>query len=904
MRTQDGPERIFIIDAMALLFRSFYALGRSSLSTRQGVPTGAVYGAAMFLNKLLVSERPDYLVAVSDTAAPTFRHKLYPQYKAHRDEMPNDLAAQIPLFFELLANYHCPLLRADGFEADDLIGTIVRRYASAQVHAFIVSGDKDFMQLIGPHVRMYAPKKDEEAQIIDIAAVREKFHCAPEQVIDALALIGDTADNVPGVKGIGEKGAAKLIETYGSLDGIYANLDKITAVRQRQGLEAGRAAAYLSRELVTLKTDLPVDLSLPQLACQPDAAMASPELLAFFQQLEFKSLVAKVQTALAKLPAGGTVATVTSTAVPESMAESTLREPEPSTASPLVCVVNDAATQEQLSAAITACTNFVLVVQASGEDVATDKATSLVFLTDQGAAFTLDLNEEGIYNARALLRGPQLVIGHGLKLAVQMLANVGIDIIAKMVDLELCDYLLDPNHYDHTLTSMALRHLSQELAPAASGSERAQTMLALYTTTAPQIVARDLGRILWEVEMPLVPVLAAMERKGFYIDAAYLAAYSDELAAEATRLETEIYAAAGGPFNINSPKQLQELLYDRLNLQELAGLKRIKRTKTGLSTDESVLSLFAKVHPVPALILSYRTIMKLKNTYVDTLPQFISPSTNRVHTRFNQAVAATGRLSSDRPNLQNIPVQSALGRRIRQAFKPEHAGWILISADYSQVEIRLLAHLADAVDLIEAFKNGLDVHTVTAAKIFGVPVASVTPQLRSRAKAVNFGIIYGMGPQRLAAETGTTLTEAKDFIKRYFEVYPGIKAYIDGLIDKAKAAGYCRTMLGRQRAIPELADRNLANRARGENIAVNAPIQGSAADLIKLAMIRLAHELGERQLRTQLLLQVHDELVFSAPEAELAEVIPVIRQAMEHALTTKVPLKVDIKTGADWLAAH
>jgi len=449
-----------------------------------------------------------------------------------------------------------------------------------------------------------------------------------------------------------------------------------------------------------------------------------------------------------------------------------------------------------------------------------------------------------------------------------------------------------------------LARWEQQESPALSGVAQAEAIISLYRKLAPRLAAAGLERILHEVEMPLVPVLARMERCGFYIDAEFLDTYSNELAKTAKDLAAELYLAAGGEFNVNSPKQLQALLFDRLKLQEVAGLKRLKRTKTGYSTDESVLQQLAASHPIPKLIVAYREVSKLKNTYVDPLPQFINPRSNRVHTSFRQTVAATGRLSSDQPNLQNIPIQSPLGRRIRQAFKPLDSGSVLVSADYSQVELRLLAHLADAKDMIAAFIAGLDVHTVTAAKIFGVAEAAVTPQLRSRAKAVNFGIIYGMGPQRLAATTGVSLAEAKAFIQRYFEVYPAIKTYTQSLIAAARATGYCVTMLGRRRPIPEIGDKNQANRARGENIAVNAPIQGSAADLIKVAMIRIDRALIQQRLKTRMLLQVHDELVFSAPHSEVSHVIAMVREHMEHALVTKVPLKVDIHTGPDWLAAH
>ena len=871
---------------MALAFRSFYALGRSSLTANSGLPTGAIYGSALFMHKLLSEQQPDYLLAVTDTPEPTFRHKRYPAYKANRGEMPEDLSQQIPYIFSLLQHLRCPLLKVPGVEADDVIGTFAKRFASSDLTIYIVSGDKDFMQIVDDRILMFVPKKNEEAIIVDRAAVRERFHCTPDQVIDVLALVGDTVDNVPGVHGIGEKGAAKLIETYGSLIGIYAHIDEISAKRQREALIANRENAFLSRELVTIKTDLDLPISLDQTICHWQQSAANAELLRFYQELGFKSLSQKIKSAIGN-----------STLPPAE-------EPSPTHHSALLFLeVVDDVTAQKLHEATASAQEIFIAVAASGSDIVSDKAVVLALTTDRGAAFQVPLSEAGIYYVRPVLSGSATKIAHGWKLAIEMLLNIGIEVKAPFHDLEICDYLIDPNHYDHGLSSLAERYLGKaEILP--SLMEQTALLSDLHKALAPRIKELGLNHVLSAIEMPLVPVLAEMERTGVFIDAEYLAGYSDELSVLAKTLEEQIYAAAGGSFNINSSKQLQELLYTRLKLHELAGLKRLKKTKTGFSTDESVLSQLASSHPIPDLILQYRTVTKLKSTYVDALPQFLNPRSHRVHTRFNQTVAATGRLSSDKPNLQNIPNQSPLGRRIRKAFKPPEANAVFISADYSQVEIRLLAHLAEATDLIAAFNLGLDVHRVTAAKIFGIPEAEVSSELRSQAKAVNFGIIYGMGPQRLAAQTGVTLAAAKDFISRYFEVYPGIKSYTTELVNSARTAGYCVTMFGRRRPIPELRDSNQAIQNRGENIAVNAPIQGSAADLIKLAMIKVHHALKAHRLKTKMLLQVHDELVFSAPETELETVVPIIRDCMEHAITARVPLKVDISWGPDWLAAH
>ncbi len=874
-----STKRLYIIDAMALAFRSFYALGRSSLSTSKGLPTGAIYGAAMFLNKLIQEQRPHYLVAVTDTDHPTFRHEMYKDYKATRDKMPDDLSQQIPLIFELFAHFNMPLIQMPGNEADDIIATIATKYAGPQLDAYIVSGDKDFMQVVGDHVFMFAPKKNEEALIVDREEVKAKFGVTPEQVVDCLALIGDAVDNVPGVEGIGEKGAGQLIQTYGSLEGIYKNLDKITAKKQKEGLERCKADAFLSRDLVTLKLDLEVPLKLEDFVCDADTATSNTALADFYERFEFKTLAAKTRPKAAK----GAAATPATPVIEVTKTEATN-----------VTEVVDTHTKQRLKEALDKASELTLFADGP----------TLGLVTADGTAFQVPLTEELIYLVRpALGRDSVKKFGHGMKLAWHTLDQRGITLAGPLFDLEVADYLIDPNNYNHTFETVIERY-APGLQDAGGAGTRAAQVHAAKNAIASRITAMGLTTVMDEIEMPLIPVLAAMERTGVHVDAEFLGEYSDELAKLADKTLAELYKAAGEEFNVGSPKQLQALLFDKLKLQEEAGIKRMKKTKTGFSTDESVLLRLAQFHPVPKLILDYRAVTKLKNTYVDPLPQFIDPRTGRIHTTLRQTVAATGRLSSDKPNLQNIPMRSAMGRKIRRAFTAGRPGYVLISADYSQVEIRLLAHLAGDELLIDAFKKGLDIHTVTAAKIFNVPEKDVDQVLRSRAKAVNFGIIYGMGPQRLAAETGVTLAEAKDFIRRYFEVYPGIYRLTEDLVESAKEKGYCVTMKGRRRPIPEIADSNQGMAARGENIAINAPIQGSAADLIKLAMIRIHAELASRHLKTRMLLQVHDELVFSAPENEVEEATALIRQGMEHAFETKVPLKVDIRSGHDWLAAH
>ncbi len=877
---------------MALIFRSFYAFNRTSLSTKDGVPTGAVYGSALFINKVISEEKPDYLICVTDAPGDTFRHELYKDYKAHRDAMPDDLKGQLPFFFELLTAFGCPPISLKGFEADDIIGTIAKQFSSADLETYIVSGDKDFMQLVSSDIKMFVPKKNEESVIVGIAEVADKFHCPPERVIDCLALIGDTADNVPGVPGIGEVTAAKLIEEYGSLEGIYENIESIKAKKQKETLLANKDSAFLSRRLVTIDTSVPLDFKLDNFVCK-DNATTSDSLLSFYKKLEFKSLVKKVESETNKKPGKKTA---------ESSSPQEFTEIQPDLLKPTTSVrAYTDAELDQIVHGLNAGTVIYSVMVNSGEDFLADRPTDFWFLIGEDKV-SLPANDRGVYYARQLLTGNAATkVIHDFKFTTHMLRNVAIDVSSPVFDPEIADYLIDPNNYDHSLTSICSRYLHRSWPEAPA--DQLSVLPEIKSELGQLLEKMELVSLMEQIDIPLTRVLAAMEFEGVFIDSGFLASYSDKLDLLLKDAENAIYKAVGETFNINSPKQLQDILFVKLKIHEQLKIKTLKKTKTGYSTDESVLTKLAG-HPVPKLILDYRSIAKLKSTYVDTLPQYANPISGRIHTCFRQTVAATGRLSSDKPNLQNIPMRSKLGREIRKAFRPENPDWIFISADYSQVEIRLLAEMAGDGDLIQAFIDGLDVHTITASKIFNVALDKVDPVLRSRAKAINFGIIYGMGPVRLSQETGVTTSEAKAFIQRYFEVYPGIERLSSELIAFARKHGYCKTLLGRRRPIPELNDSNQGLQARGENIAINAPIQGTSADLIKLAMIDIHKKLKAQRMKTKMILQVHDELVFTAPKSEKEQAILLIRDSMEHALKTKVPLKVDVGSGENWYEAH
>lgn len=910
------PKRLFIIDAMAMAYRAHYAFSMGKpLTTSDGRPTAALFGSAMFMSRLIEKERPDYLLVACDAQKPTFRHALYDKYKANRSAMPDDLRTQIPHIIELLKTFGCKVLRQEGLEADDLIGSVVRRFAGPGLAAYIVSGDKDFMQLVDDHTFLYQPKKGDEAVVVDRSGVIARFGVPPERVIDCLALIGDASDNVPGVHGIGDKGATKLIEEHGALEGLYAALELIGNTKQRNALTEHRDLAFLSRQLVTIKTDCDVPLNLEDLVCAPDEAVANEQLLDLCRTFEFRGLATKI--------------------------EDSIRKRQPQAVVPLTAanfdrylLVNTKAQLAALDATLSAATELCFDTETTGLAPLSDKPIGVSFAVDEGGAFYLPLVAKHLEDvtpedalalvAKILTDATKRKIGHNVKFDLHMLANAGVDVQGPFVDTMVADWLLQPEQRAHGLDALCLQHLGYTKIPTASligdkgqysmldapladlatyACEDADLTLRLARHQAPLLERQGLLPLLHDVEMPLIPVLTRMERAGIHVDHAVLRNFSARLGILAEKLEAEVYAAAETEFNVNSPKQLGDVLFNQLKLHETLGVKGLKKTKTGFSTDESVLSRLAE-HPLPRAVLAYREVAKLKNTYVDTLPALVNKRTGRVHTSFHQTGTATGRLSSSDPNVQNIPIRSALGQEVRKAFTPGRPGYVMLSADYSQIELRLLAHLANEDALCEAYEKGEDIHRATAARIFSVPPADVDNTMRARAKAVNFGVIYGMGPRRLAAETGVTMAEATAFIDRYFQSYPGIAKYMEQTVKDAHARGYTETLLGRRRPIDGMSSGNGRDRAAAANAAANAPIQGSAADLIKLAMIAIDRRFRAAGLASRMLLQVHDELVFECPEAELASVKEIVGDAMRTAMKLKVPLDAGIGAGPSWLEAH
>ena len=888
----DSGNTLYLVDGSNNLYRAFHAI--RELRNSHGLPTNAVYGFTAMLRKLIKDFAPQYLAVVFDRPEPTFRHEKFPDYKAHRPETPEDLIAQIPWVKKVLGALRVPTVEAAGWEADDLIGTLAAKARAAGMHAVVVATDKDLLQLVEEGVQYFNPVRE---RLYDAAAVTESFGVRPDQVADVLALWGDESDNIPGVRGIGDKGAKDLIRRFGNLDALLEGAATIENRRYREPLLAHADDARLSRELATIRRDAPVGFDADALRIGPPDVEEARRL---FTDLEFTGF-------LRELPAPAATQEVRFETIldPEALARTVA----------LLAGAGRVALSLEADSPLPMRAALVGVALAAGE-----AGACYVPLRHRGLAAPRQMREEQAIDAlRPLFRagGPRL-IGHDVKGAIVLLARLGIAEARFAFDSMLADYLLNSARRVHSLEAIAsercgltvpawsgllgegaraaaLADVGVEQA-AAVACARAAAILEVEKPLTEALAAESLAPLYDDVELPVAAVLADMERAGIAVDARFLGTLSAEWEQELARLTARIHAVAGVEFNINSPKQLAEILFDTLKLTPGR-----KTRKTGSrSTDVEVLEELAEEHELPRRILEYRALHKLKSTYVDALPTLVDPRTERVHTSFNQAVAATGRLSSTDPNLQNIPIRTEQGRQIRRAFVPAR-GAALLSADYSQIELRVLAHLSADPALIEAFHSGQDIHTSTAATLFGVLPGLVTGEMRRRAKAVNFGIVYGMGPQRLARDQGVSVKEAETFIREYFARFPKVKAWIDATIAEVEATGRVRTLFGRVREFPEMrgADRNA--RQQAIRAAVNTPIQGTAADLIKKAMVDLAPRLSREQPEARLLLQVHDELVLEAPREAVGATGALVREVMESARALAVPLVVDLRVGPNWL---
>jgi DNA polymerase-1 len=893
---------LYLIDGSALAYKSYFAFARNPLTNSKGENTSAVFGFTRSLLKILDEQKPTYLAVVFDRPEPTFRHRDFAEYKIQRAPMPPEMAAQLPRIKEVVEALRVAIVEVPGFEADDVIATLARRAAEQGFSVTIVSGDKDLAQLVNERIRLYNPRKGgEESEILDASAVREKLGVPPEKIPDLLALAGDSVDNIPGVKGIGPKTAEKLLQQFGSLEAIYENLEAVQPERIRALLREQEAEARLSKRLATVATDVPIELKLEDVRVgDPDRA----RLVELFRELEFHSLLERF---------------VPSSAASEDHDYRILRT---------------RAELERLVEELRQAGTFALDLETTSLDPLRARIVGFSFAWRWGAACYLPLRgpsgsrielteEEVLAKLRPVLEDPSLrKVGQNMKYDLLVLRRSGIELRGMYFDTMVAAYLLNPSERQHNLDSLSLEYLNYKKIPTSSligkrgkeqlsmdqvavemvgeyACEDADITWRLYRTLEPKLREAGLEKLFHEVEMPLVEVLADMEYTGVKLDLEYLREMSRQLESDLRALEERIYAVAGERFNINSPQQLGRVLFERLKLPAR------RRTKTGYSTDVRVLEELAGQHELPRLLLEYRQLAKLKSTYVDALPQMVNPRTGRVHTSYNQTITATGRLSSSEPNLQNIPIRTEIGRQIRRAFIPSSEDHVLLDADYSQIELRIMAHLSGDRRLRESFERDEDVHTRTAALIFGLEPEEVTPEHRRRAKEVNFGILYGMGPYGLAQRLGISPEEAQRFITGYFATYPKVHDFILETIQRARRHRFVTTLLNRRRYLPDILSENVRVREFAERTAINTPIQGTAADLIKVAMVRIWRELRKRGLKTKMILQVHDELVFDVPKEELEEVKELVRTEMESAIHLDVPVKVEIGVGRNWLeAAH
>jgi len=852
-------KQLILVDGSGYIFRAFFGL--PPMNTSRGLPTQAVYGFIRMLLKLLKDVRPSHIAIVFDSPKKTFRDDLFADYKANRAEAPNDLVVQIPYIHRAVEAFRIKSLMLDGFEADDVIGTLAKRAAQEHFIVTLITADKDFMQLVGPHVTLWDTMRDKR---IGVREVRERFGVEPAALVDIQALTGDPIDNVKGVPGVGEKTAAALVQKFGGVKEIYQNLDRIEEAGIRGAkkiaglLREHRAAVDLARKLVRIDTEVPLSVEPDEFAWQGVDERAAAELL---RELEFHSILREISPSQVELPGLESNAKPAATVSGKDLADA------------LKALADAPRIAIDLSAA------------EPGHDT--------LQLASAGRTIVVEHGE--IASAAQILGSERpLKSCHDLKTQIGRFALHGIALKGVDFDTMLAGFLINSGQGEPSLTDL----YHEYLAPLGAGSPpgtNADLVRNLHEALTARLEADGLTSMFNGIEMPIAPILAAMEADGIGIDGDALKIISKEFAEQMNRLERECYQLAGREFNLNSPVQLRELLFNELKLSA----KGLKKTKSGYSTDADVLEKLAAVHPLPRKLIEYRTISKLKSTYADALSEVISSGTGRIHTTWHQALVPTGRVSSSDPNLQNIPTRSVEGRRIRRAFVPK-PGCIFVSADYSQIDLRVLAHLSGDKTLVNAFNVGEDIHVRTATEVLGVTPDKVNAEARRLAKVINFGIIYGMGPQRLAGELGIALAEASDYIKRYFERLPGVRAWLDETVRIARTTGYVTTMYGRRRYLPELNAQPGGARAQAERIAINTPIQGTAADLIKLAMIRLDQALRERGLGARMILQVHDELLLEAPEAEWQEAAKLAKREMEGVAELKIPLKVDLKSGANW----
>lgn len=922
-------KKLFLLDAMALIYRAHFAFMRNPRVTSKGVNTSAVFGFTNSLLDILNREKPTHIGVAFDTPAPTFRHEEFPEYKANREAMPEDIATAIPLVKRLLEALNIPILEMDGFEADDIIGTLAKHAEGEGYKVFMVTPDKDYAQLVTENVLLYKPARmGNGIDVLDPETVLNKMGVPPERVTDFLGLKGDSVDNIPGIPKVGDKTAVELINTFGTVEEIVAAAEDIQKKSIRETVLANGEQGILSKKLATIKIDVPVSWKEDDLQVGNPNRDATMELL---QELEFKTTASRI---LNSAIFGGEQQTdLFGNAVDGSATEVDFNADVPSGFTTIedrkvkYTHVKTLDALEKLVAKLAKAKQYCFDTETTGLDPMTAELIAVTFSMKPKEAFMIHFEEGqkdkdkwiGVLKPAFEAEKP-VKIAQNLKYDLLILWNEGITVNGPFFDTMLAHYVVDPDK-SHGMDAMAKELLNYEPIPITNligkkgkgqlsmrevaveellqyACEDSDITIELAEKLEPQLDETEVRKVFEEVETPLLPVLATMEHLGVLIDEKFLNEYSKQLETEIEQIRGEIYKMAGVEFNINSPKQLGEVIFDKLKLA------KGKKTKSGqYSTREEILVDLAQHHDMPAHVLRFRRLGKLKSTYVDALPSLINPDTGRVHTTFSQAVAATGRLSSNNPNLQNIPIRTDEGREVRKAFIPAD-GFELCSADYSQVELRLMAAFSGDESMIEDFKNDYDIHQATAAKVFGVKMEEVTGDMRARAKMVNFGIIYGISAFGLGQRLGISRTEAAEIIDSYFATYPKIKEYMDDRIQFTREKGFATTIMGRRRYLPDINSKNQTVRGFAERNAINTPIQGSAAELIKVAMINIQNILEEKNCKSRMILQVHDELVFEIHPKEKKMMTEMIREQMENAMDLEVPMKVEMGFGANWLEAH
>ncbi|GAB4146469.1 MAG: DNA polymerase I [Planctomycetaceae bacterium] len=882
---------LYLIDTMSLIFQVFHAI--PEMTGPKGQPTNAVFGFARDILGIIRNQKPTHIICAMDSPGPGIRNDIYPEYKANRTEMPENLRPQIPLIEDVIRGLHIPLIQHGDWEADDIIATLARKAVEDGMEVRIVTNDKDARQLLGPHVQLYNCRKN---TFLDEQQLLEEWGVTPQQAIDFQALVGDSSDNVPGVPLVGPKKARALLEKFGTLENVLANADLAPGKKLRENLKTFADQARMSRELVTLRTDLDLDYDWD------DARLSEPDrdaLFKLFTELGFGRLSEEMRTEQEKPKPERKWETIDT----EQKFQTFLKE-----------------LQQQAHFCLDLETTSLDAMQADIVGWAVCwQAYQGYYIPVDGPAGQPQLEPKQVLEAfRPMLEDPEIQISNqNIKYDMLVLRRAGVKLQGVGVDPMVGDYLLDAGARGHGMDKLARKYLNHETIPisdligsgkkqlkmfevdiekaAEYAAEDADIAWQLTEVISEKLRAENLWDLYWDLERPLIPVLVEMESRGIRVDVDELNRQSDELSHRLDILMGEIHALAGREFNINSPKQLSEILFDELNLPV------IKKTKTGKSTNQEVLEKLATMHPLPEKIIEHRHLSKLKSTYLDALPSLVNPETGRIHTSFNQVVAATGRLSSNEPNLQNIPIRTEEGRLVRRAFIPGEPDWLLMCADYSQIELRMLAHFSGDEALAEAFREGIDIHTAVAAEIFEVDTDAVDSDMRRVAKAVNFGVIYGQSPFGLAAALGISQNQAAEFIENYFTRYAGVDSYLQQLLAEVLETGYARTICGRRRKIEGIMSTTGRQRNLAERTAINTVVQGSAADLIKKAMINLQARLEAEQHPGKMLLQIHDELVFEVPESDCDSLIEIARHEMEHAIQLDVPLVVDVKTGKNWL---